>query len=162
MTRKIILALAALVMVQATVSTVQAIPAFARKYGLSCKTCHAPFPRLKKYGLDFAANGYALPDKEAPRAVIDTGDTNLSLLRELPLALRFDGFITFDNSNTNRFDLASPAILKILAVSRGHPTVEQIFTQVKKRALVKAVFLTPVVHYAILNLINAADCCHPD
>ena len=115
MTRKIVLVLTALILVQATVGTAQAIPAFARKYGLSCKTCHAPFPRLKKYGLDFAARGYALPEKEAPRAVIDTGDTTLSLLRELPLALRFDGFITFDNSNTNRFDLASPAVLKILS-----------------------------------------------
>ena len=25
----------------------EAIPAFARKYKVSCTTCHAPFPRLK-------------------------------------------------------------------------------------------------------------------
>ena len=41
-----------------------AIPAFARKYGLSCKICHDPFPRLNAYGEDFAGNGFPLPDKE--------------------------------------------------------------------------------------------------
>ena len=39
-----------------------AIPAFARAHKLSCTTCHAPFPRLKPFGEDFAANGFALPD----------------------------------------------------------------------------------------------------
>ena len=33
---------------------VYAIPAFARKYKMSCKTCHAPIPRLKAYGDEFA------------------------------------------------------------------------------------------------------------
>ena len=32
-----------------------AIPAFARKYSMSCKTCHSPFPYLKPYGNEFAA-----------------------------------------------------------------------------------------------------------
>ena len=27
-----------------------AIPAFARRYKISCTTCHAPFPRLTSFG----------------------------------------------------------------------------------------------------------------
>ncbi len=34
--------------------TVSAIPAFGRKYNMSCTTCHSPFPRLKDYGDEFA------------------------------------------------------------------------------------------------------------
>lgn len=68
------------------------IPAFARKYSISCKVCHNPFPRLKPYGDEFANNGYVIKDKETPRYNIETGDDMLSLLRELPIAIRFDGF----------------------------------------------------------------------
>ncbi len=60
------------------------MPAFARKYSMSCKTCHAPFPKLKPYGEEFAANGFVIKDKETPRDTIDTGDATLSLLRERP------------------------------------------------------------------------------
>jgi hypothetical protein len=37
-----------------------AIPAFARQYKISCTTCHAPMPKLKPYGLEFAGNGFIL------------------------------------------------------------------------------------------------------
>ena len=55
-----------------------AIPAFARKYNMSCKTCHSPFPYLKPYGNEFAANGFRLKDKDAPRYFVNTGDDRLS------------------------------------------------------------------------------------
>ncbi len=47
-----------------------AIPAFARKYQISCSTCHAPFPRLKPFGEEFAARGFRMEDatKEPSRA----------------------------------------------------------------------------------------------
>ena len=115
MKRTILRVSAVLVLGLAAMGSLQAIPAFSRKYSLSCKTCHAPFPSLKKYGREFAAKGYTIPDKEAPRSVIDTGDGTLTLLRELPLALRLDGFVTFNNSNTKRIDLASPAVVKLLS-----------------------------------------------
>ncbi len=38
-----------------SLGSLRAMPAFARKYGMTCKTCHAPFPRLKPYG---AAQGF--------------------------------------------------------------------------------------------------------
>lgn len=69
----------------------QAIPAFARRYKLTCKTCHHPFPRLTAYGEDFAGNGFQLPDGPEPAGTyLKTGDDELDLLRDFPLAGRFD------------------------------------------------------------------------
>ena len=45
----------------------RAIPAFARKYKLSCSTCHVAVPKLKPYGEEFAANGFILPKGEEPK-----------------------------------------------------------------------------------------------
>jgi hypothetical protein len=38
-----------------------AIPAFARKYGTSCVTCHTVYPRLTPFGEAFRRNGYLFP-----------------------------------------------------------------------------------------------------
>lgn len=92
-----------------------AIPAFARKYNMSCLTCHAPFPKLKAYANEFANNGFQLADKEPPRAFRDTGDDWLLLMRELPLALRFDGFIRWLPQSTGQADIETPYALKILS-----------------------------------------------
>ncbi|GAB6282171.1 MAG: hypothetical protein STSR0008_09150 [Ignavibacterium sp.] len=91
------------------------IPAFARKYNMTCQTCHSPFPKLKPYGDDFAANGFQLKDKESPRYFIETGDDELSLLREIPLALRLEGYASYNSSNSERTDFSTPYLLKILS-----------------------------------------------
>ncbi len=92
-----------------------AIPAFARKYSMSCQTCHSPFPKLKAYGADFAGNGFVLGDKDAPRYFMETGDEQLSLLREIPLALRLEGYVTYNNLQSDRFDFSAPYLLKLLS-----------------------------------------------
>ena len=92
-----------------------AIPAFARKYNMSCKTCHSPFPHLKPYGEEFASNGFVLKDKDAPRYFVDTGDDQLSLIRDLPLAIRLQGFVTYNEENSKQFDFTGPSVFKILS-----------------------------------------------
>ncbi len=93
-----------------------AIPAFARKYQISCQVCHSPaMPRLKSFGDEFAGNGFRMTDYESPRYYIQTGDTKLSLFRELPLAIRLDGFATFNFNDGRSVDFASPFVLKILS-----------------------------------------------
>lgn len=92
-----------------------AIPAFARKYSFSCQTCHSPAPRLKEFGDEFAGNGFRLADKPASRYFVETGDANLSLLRDIPLAIRFDGHLTYNNGNKEKPDLGVPYILKLLS-----------------------------------------------
>jgi len=104
-----------LVLLQAAAIELQAIPAFARKYQMTCKTCHAPFPKLKSYGDEFAANGFVIKDKDAPRYFVDTGDDFLSLLRDVPFALRLEGFFTYNNSDTKQWDFTSPYVLKLLS-----------------------------------------------
>ncbi len=45
----------------------EAIPAFARKYGLPCSACHEAWPKLNAFGQTFKDNGYQLMnDRDAP------------------------------------------------------------------------------------------------
>lgn len=97
-------------------SEIFGIPAFARKYSMSCQTCHSPFPKLKDYGDQFARNGFVLADKDAPRYFLETGDSELSLIRDFPLAVRIEGFATFKHkSNEDRFEFAAPYMVKFLS-----------------------------------------------
>jgi len=44
-----------------------AVPAFARKTGLSCSACHEVWPRLNDFGQIFPDRGYRLQrDRDAP------------------------------------------------------------------------------------------------
>ena len=74
-------------------SMASAIPAFARKYGVSCRLCHDPAPKLNAFGEAFAGNGFRFAAAEPPRDTIDTGDPLLELTRDVPLALRVDAYI---------------------------------------------------------------------
>jgi hypothetical protein len=93
-----------------------AMPAFARKYRFSCNTCHVAAPKLKDYGDDFAGNGFKIPDGEEPRrAYIDTGDETLLLMRELPLAVRFDAYVQAADRAYAKSDFQSPYGIKLLS-----------------------------------------------
>jgi hypothetical protein len=102
-----------------------AIPAFARKYQLSCSTCHAPFPRLKPYGEEFAGRGFRMedPSKEPTRATYDVGDPLLKLHRELPLAMRLDGYASWKEDAAAEADFEFPWSFKLLS---GGPITEKI------------------------------------
>ncbi len=108
-------AFAAVLLAAVSLGSLEAMPAFARKYSMSCKTCHAPFPKLKPYGEEFAGNGFIIKDKDTPRDTIDTGDATLSLLRNVPIALRLEGFLAWNNANTRQADFLAPYLLKVLS-----------------------------------------------
>lgn len=92
------------------------IPAFARKYQISCQVCHTPaMPRLKAFGDEFAGNGFRMTEYESPRHFIQTGDDRLSLFRELPVAIRMDGHVTYNFDNRGNTDVAAPFVVKILS-----------------------------------------------
>jgi len=96
--------------------SIDAIPAFARKYQISCQVCHSPgAPRLKAFGNEFAGNGFRMTEYESPRYFVSTGDDRLSLFRELPLAFRVDGFASLNFGDQGTVDFASPFVLKILS-----------------------------------------------
>jgi len=97
-------------------SHLDAIPAFARKYRISCQVCHAPsVPKLKAYGDQVAADGFRLKEYEAPGYFLNTGDDKLSLLRNFPIAVRMDGFITYNMGNSEQADFGAPYIIKLLS-----------------------------------------------
>ncbi len=96
--------------------TGRAIPAFARKYGFSCSTCHVAVPKLKDYGDEFAGNAFQLPDEDEPvRAFIDTGDEELLLQRNFPFAMRFDIYGRYKSKGDVKSDLETPWGVKILS-----------------------------------------------
>jgi hypothetical protein len=107
--------LAVTLLAAVTAGSLRAMPAFARKYNMSCKTCHAPFPKLKPYGDEFAGNGFVIKDKPTPRYTVDTGDTLLSLLRDVPIAFRLEGYLNYNNEDSRTVDFAAPHLLKIIS-----------------------------------------------
>jgi hypothetical protein len=50
-----------------TCSQASALPAFARKYGMPCSSCHEAWPKLSPFGQQFKDNGYQMGnDRDAP------------------------------------------------------------------------------------------------
>ncbi|MBN2102821.1 hypothetical protein JW835_02170 [bacterium] len=92
-----------------------AIPAFARRYKISCSTCHSPFPRLKEYGEDFAGAGMILKEEEKERDYISAGDDLLWLNRDFPVAVRFEAYGLYEQDSDVKTDLQSPWGLKLLS-----------------------------------------------
>ena len=111
-------AIAVLSLIGVVPRTARAIPAFARKYRVSCMQCHAPVPRLNSFGEAFAANGYEFAVGEPPRDTIATGDPLLRLQNDLPLAIRYDAYVqalTNPASNQNSIDFQTPWVIKLLS-----------------------------------------------
>ncbi|HOT98451.1 MAG TPA: hypothetical protein PLG50_07630 [bacterium] len=92
-----------------------AIPAFARRYNLSCSTCHAPIPKLKPYGAEFAGNGFIIPENEKERDYISAGDELLWLNKSFPVAVRFDAYAVHRSKALVENDLQSPWGIKLLS-----------------------------------------------
>lgn len=115
MKRFTVLILVAALLIAISAESLYSIPAFARKYKMSCQTCHLPFPKLKKYGDDFAGNGFVLNDQDASRAFLETGDKELTLLRDFPIAARLEGHVSYNNANEKQSDLGTPYSLKLLS-----------------------------------------------
>lgn len=50
-----------------SVGNFRALPAFARKYGMPCSSCHEAWPKLSPFGQSFKDNGYQMGnDRDAP------------------------------------------------------------------------------------------------
>lgn len=104
----------ALLILLVSAPSANAIPAFARKYRVSCQLCHNPVPALTEFGDTFAGNGFRFTSEEQPRDTIDTGDGLLDLMKDLPLAMRIDLFSNVYANGTTRYDIELPWNVKIL------------------------------------------------
>ena len=81
----------------------RAIPAFARKYGVKCYTCHTIPPALNKTGYMFKRLGYRMPPDEmdgtkaAPKVATLGNDIKFSITNSL--AVIAQGSFTVDKTN---------------------------------------------------------------
>ncbi|MFN2325919.1 MAG: hypothetical protein ABR551_08530 [Gemmatimonadales bacterium] len=91
-----------------------AIPVFARRYGVSCQLCHNPVPMLTDFGATFAGNGFRMSAAEPPRDTINTGDPLLWLPNDLPLSFRLDSYAQAYAGGNAATDFQGPYTLKIL------------------------------------------------
>lgn len=115
-----VLSIAALgtILLATSAAPAAAIPAFARKYRVSCSTCHSPVPRLNAFGERFAENGFEFAPGEQPRDTIDTGDPLLRLQQNVPLAVRFDAYMAALSRRSNGqvvIDQQLPWVVKVLS-----------------------------------------------
>ncbi len=99
------------------------IPAFARRYGVTCQLCHSPIPTLTAFGEAFAGNGFRMSSAESARDTIATGDPLLELSRTLPLAIRFDAFAQLYLHGRAETDFQLPYYLKILSGGPISPSI---------------------------------------
>jgi hypothetical protein len=109
-------ALAALLLLPLVPDQAQAIPAFARRYKVTCALCHAPFPRLSAFGEQFAANGFQMARGEAPTDTLAAGDPMLRLQRDIPLAVRMEAYLSglSGGEDVVATDLKTPWGIKLL------------------------------------------------
>ncbi len=117
-------------------STAEAIPAFARRYGTSCQTCHIAFPKLTPFGEAFRRNGYKFPGQEddfvkqeqvpmgqeAYKQMFPNAVWPGTLAGSAPVALGFNGAVTIHpnkSSGSAQSDHGSVITLQNL-VEEGH------------------------------------------
>jgi hypothetical protein len=68
----------------------EAIPAWARKYEISCSDCHTAWPKLNDYGRAFKINGYMVPGEKEAAAEMNKAISDFLVLDEtFPIAARF-------------------------------------------------------------------------
>ncbi len=103
--------------------TAEAAPMFARKYNMSCASCHSAFPRLNSFGEQFRASNMRLPNWRDD--TLETGDPRLALPSAVPLAIRAQAYVqaregksidpvTGDTVEASS-DFQSPYLIKLLS-----------------------------------------------
>lgn len=93
------------------VRAAQAVPAFARRNGMSCTQCHVAFPALNDFGRQFKLSGYVAGDDED--GLLATSTDTLRMLKALPVGAV--AVVTpYDKSQDDREFKMTPAnVLKV-------------------------------------------------
>ena len=68
------------------ISQALALPAFARKYGMSCSQCHSDYPTLNSFGRQFKMNGYVVA-RGSDYGVLKSEDQELWTEANMPWAV---------------------------------------------------------------------------
>jgi len=121
-----------------------AIPAFSRRYGTSCTTCHSDFPKLNDFGKAFKDAGFKFPKddesflKTPPVLLGAPAQAELwphtvypgSIPGQLPVGLRYNTYYQQVSANRNNFNLVLPAgtVGSFIPKSDFQPGYFSIFT----------------------------------
>jgi len=114
------------VLALAVAAPASAIPAFARRYGLTGMTCHDPVPKLNGFGEQFLGRGYRLADDDTT-GTATFGDPLLWLAQSLPVAVRMDAYVRAYGGRTVHTDLATPLVAKLLSGGPISPSISYYF-----------------------------------
>jgi hypothetical protein len=121
-----------------------AIPAFSRKYGTSCTTCHSDFPKLNDFGKAFKDAGFKFPKddesflKTPPVLLGAPAQAELwphtvypgSIPGLLPVGLRYNTYYQQISANRNNFNQVLPqgTVGNFVPKSDFQPGLFSIFT----------------------------------
>jgi hypothetical protein len=121
-----------------------AIPAFSRRYGTSCTTCHSDFPKLNDFGKAFKDAGFKFPKddesflKQPPTLLGAPAQAELwphtvypgSIPGQLPVGLRYNTYYQQIGANRNNFNQVLPAgtVGNFIPKSDFQPGYFSIFT----------------------------------
>src|SRR5437879_3269953 len=88
----IVIAAGAVALSYLQVKSVEAVPAFARRYDLQCNACHTRPPRLNRFGEQFHMMGFQIPSAARPDGLVGSlrDDGPVKTLID-SLALRIEG-----------------------------------------------------------------------
>jgi hypothetical protein len=103
--------------------TSQAIPAFARMYGISCSTCHIDFPKLNDFGKAFKDAGFKFPKDDESRIKIPPVMLGAPANAELwpkaiwpgtipgipPIGFRMNNYFQYTGGSSGKFAALTPA-----------------------------------------------------
>jgi hypothetical protein len=115
-----VLAVVSMLVVLSLPPSASAIPAFSRRYGTSCTTCHSDFPKLNDFGKAFKDAGFKFPKddesflKTPPVLLGAPAQAELwphtvypgSIPGLLPIGLRYNTYYQQVSANRNNFNLA--------------------------------------------------------
>ncbi len=126
-TRSYLVSALVLVLLAVNTERASALPTYARQYHVSCNMCHSPVPKLTPAGDEFAASGFQLKELESKNPTIPTSDSTLSLVSQLPVAVRFDGFARVLPDEDQKTDLEWPFVMKIFSSGQIKEDISYFF-----------------------------------
>lgn len=134
--------------VLATASPALAIPAFARKYDMSCTSCHTKPPRLNAFGEAFHMAGYQIPQtKEGDlRKKRQIGRINSEIEMLNIFALRATGnFVeSFSGGNPVETNLALPREIELYFSGTFTDDISYFFNLAHERKVIEGTDLADV------------------
>jgi len=120
--------LLALALVMLEPQTSRAIPAYARRYGVECNTCHAPMPpRLNNVGMIYRRAGLRLPDSDESgkftlKNVSATGIGDAASISAEVDAHHFDATSVTPGDNRTSLQMGEVALIAGTAIGEYYST----------------------------------------